>query len=344
MPSWNRYLSQKDGEGIYEMMDFKVHRLAAYFPSQKAIFKSPKKLADTIEKEDFDILHLYGLGTFSTLMVLYFSLKRKKRFPAIVVSDHTDARTHKREGVHAKFYYFFFGLTLSIFQKQIKKVITFADQSRDLLSKRFSFNKDKFEVIPLGYDQDAYKFKEKLKNTEDKFIIGYAGKIDEKKKVHDLIKAMAKTQCRDEVRLIVVGFTEDNYGKYLVNLARENNIEVEFRPLANQKQLMEFYNYINLAVFPGGISITTIEANGCGTPVLIYKSIQGLESRVENGRGVLFDTEKELVENIENYYSLYTKGEIDYHCIEQETKNSSSWKNIIGSYLKLYIQVNKNGK
>jgi len=339
MSIWDNYISRRDESGHYTFKDYTVHRLKSWFPGGKAIYKSPSKLKQIILDENFDILHLYGLGNFSTLIVLWLKFFNKSKFPPIVISDHTDTRTHSREGLHAELYYKFFAFALKLVGSSIKNVVTFNDVGEQVLSKRFWMSAEKFQIIPLGYDQDKYNFEPEKKNAEPKFVLGYAGKIDAKKRVDFLIESLNESHLIERVKLIVVGLLDDEYGNYLRGVAEKGKLEVEFRPLATKAELADFYNYIDLAVYPGGISITTIEANGCGVPVVIYTSIADLGSRVENGRGKLFSRKEELIECIQYYYEQNNLKQIQNEKIAEVTRNSSSWKHIKNLYLKLYGQA-----
>jgi glycosyltransferase involved in cell wall biosynthesis len=94
-----------------------------------------------------------------------------------------------------------------------------------------------------------------------------------------------------------------------------------------------------LAIYPGGVSITTIEASGCGTPIIIYKSISGLEERVQFGRGKLFETKNELENYINYYYDLYLDNNIDNENISLKTKENFSWEMVSKEYYKLYKEA-----
>lgn len=344
MPMWDKYIKRKDGPGYFEFENYNVFRLKSWFPLQKAIFKSPINLLRIIENQHFDILHLYGLGTFTTLQVLLFSMIRGKNFPPIVISDHSDVRTHKREGWHARLFYLFFAFILRILGSCIKAVITFDIKSEELLKKRLKLKGKIFKIIPLGYDQDIYRFNKSIKNTEQQIVFGYAGKIDAKKRVDVLIKILIDSKIANSSKLIVVGSTDDDYNQSLKKIAANAKVEVEFRPFASKEELSDFYNYIDVAVYPGGISITTIEANGCGTPVILYKSIPNLESRIENGRGVLFETEQELERALYHYYRLYQNSDIDNKSIEMATREKYSWNKIKSQYKDIYQKNILNGK
>lgn len=334
---WKKYLKNYDTSGYYKYKDFEVHRLKAFFPGEKAIIKEVGKLYNLLLNSKLDILHLYGLGNFTTIMVLWILKFKGKNTPPVVISDHTDTRTHRREGIFAEAYYLFFKIQLKFLHTKIFKVITFNKVGIEVLTKRFGISQSKFKIIPLGYDQDTYYYRPELKNKEEKMVIGYAGKIESKKRVDYLMNVINSMDLADSVKLIIVGMKDDDsYCNHLRDLADQLQIEVEFRPFATSEELAEFYNYIDLAVYPGGISITTIEASGCGVPVVIYESIKDLDERVEKGRGKLFKTADELKSHLQFYFNQYKEKKIGNRHIEEVTKNVSSWKHIKDQYINIY--------
>jgi glycosyltransferase involved in cell wall biosynthesis len=338
LKSWNRYVKTKDKTGYRKFEHFDVYRLSAFFPFEKVIFKNWVLFYKHIFRSHYDVIHLLGVGTFTTLITLLLSyFCKSSNLPLIIVSDHTDARTSAKDGRLADFYHVFFKWMYKLFGHRIKWVVSFGEAGAAVLKKRYKIQNEKIRIIPLGFDSDNYKYIPELKNKEDNLVIGFAGKIDEKKRVDFLLKAIDKSKNKDSIRLIIVG-AEDGlpYIEYLKKLAKDFKLSVEFRPFASSAELCKFYNFIDLAIYPGGISITTIEANGCGTPVVIYRSIEGLECRVENNRGFLFSTSEELVEHINSFFSAGEKISINYQSIADVTASSTSWKSISNDYLKIY--------
>ena len=336
--SWEKYLKTKNTMGTYEYDFFKVIRLAAYFPLEKVIFKNLFKLNRLLFRSGFDILHLYGLGNISTLQVLFLAALKGKNAPPIIISDHTSPETHIRGGISSKIYKFIVKIMLWFVKFKIEKIISFSNIGVDLLAKNFNISKDRFEVIPLGYNQNRFQYTPQKKKKHEKFIIGYAGKINAKKRIDVLINTLNDiNDLHDKIKLIIVGIdSKDLYCNSLQELAKETNVAIEFRPFANSDELALFYNEIDLAIYPGSISITTIEANGCGVPVIIYKSIEDLQKRVENGRGRLFETPKELKAHILDYFEMFNSNKIHREKIAQETSTSSSWFSIKDRYLEIF--------
>ena len=334
---WKKYLKNYQKQGTYTTDYFKIIRLAAFFPLEKVIFKNWFKLYGILFNSKFDIFHLYGLGNLSSILVLFLATLKGKSSPPIIISDHTNPITHKRDGAFSRVYYFFMRMFIAIFKSKIEKIITFSEVGTDILSKRFNLPKKFFTSIPLGYDHDRYKYIPKIKNSNHKFVIGFAGKIDQKKRIDFLIETLSEIDLIDKIKLIIVGIKKnDDYCTYIESLGDNSNLEIEFRPFLETYKLAEFYNFVDLVIYPGSISITTIEANGCGTPVIIYKSIDKLESRVEDGRGLLFSTKNELLDSIKFYYNLYISKKISNNSIYEVTKKKYAWSVIKDDYLKIY--------
>mgnify|MGYP006426838721 CR=1 FL=1 len=340
LSSWDKYLKTKLPAGHYKRDYYSVVRLSAFAPLEKVIYRNPFTLWRLLFGSGFDVLHLNAVGSFSTLMVLWMVRLKGKYAPPVVISDHSDTRTHSREGRFANLYYAFFKWHLSYLQKHIKCIVTFGEIGIKVLSTRFDLPVDFFQPIPLGYNQDVYHYQPDVKNQEEKLVIGYAGKIARNKRVDYLIRLLETFHLKNNLRLEIVGVKDgDTYCEELRQQAQDANLEITLKPFATSAELATFYNYIDLAIYPGGISITTIEASGCGTPVIIYRSIEGLESRVEKGRGVLFSNDEELKAALQTYLELYQQQGFDNARISQVTQATSSWRTIKNEYLTLYHSV-----
>ena len=128
----------------------------------------------------------------------------------------------------------------------------------------------------------------------------------------------------------------------LIALAETHNVRTEFLPLLNPTELADLYAKADLAVFPGSISITTLEANGCGLPVIVYESIEGLQDRVSDGRGELFSTDDELVSALKKYHQQKATQGIDHVSIKTMSMKYS-WENIAKIYGEDYLAIQKHG-
>lgn len=342
--TWKKYLDKTEKAGEYKYDNYNLIRLKSIFPVEKAFFIELNKLKKILYDDKYDVFHLYGLGTFSTLIILcILKMNGFKNIPPIIISDHSDTRTNKYSGIFAKLYHYFFSLFLGLYKDKISKVIVFDTVGVKILSKKYNLQENKFKIIPLGFDQDNFFFDIDKKNKSDKFIIGYAGKIEPSKRIDFLFSIIESMPIKENIKVIIVGIREDKYSNELKKIASNVSFEIEFKPIMQPFDLNLFYNYVDLCVFPGGISITTIEASACGTPVIIYESIENLEIRVSNNRGKLFKKGEELFDYINYYFELYKNKNINNESIAEFTKENFAWESIKNEYLET-IKYVKNEK
>ncbi len=322
------------GESYYN--NSKVIRLKSIDLMNKFIPTELRKLYKTVNS-GFDVIHIFGISNTITFMVL-FSLLFNKQKPLVVINDHGHPDDDRKD-LPSKIYYGVFKYLFKSFLPMIKKIYVPNTTTYNYLKKRYDVNGNNFEIIPLGYNSEIYNFKDN-KNTDTRLIIGFAGKIEPLKKIEKLLKIL-KYFDKSEVLCIIVGISSKqltDYQNNLIELSKKLDLQnIEFKPFLNtSKDLAIFYNYIDIAVFPGGISITTTEASGCGTPIILYNSMEGIEDRVEGQRGILFDTEEELREYISHYIELKKKKLIANEEIEKET-HKYSWEELSEVYLKKYM-------
>lgn len=90
-----KYITTFKGKGFYKYDHFNVYRIKSMLLFEKTIFINIKKINRLLFKSNFDVLHLYGVATFSSLLVLWLYALNKSKTP-IIISDHTDTRTHVR--------------------------------------------------------------------------------------------------------------------------------------------------------------------------------------------------------------------------------------------------------
>lgn len=272
------------GEDRYNGL--KVIRLKSFeFMGKQFIFEV-RKMYKEIKNGDYDVIHIFGISNPISVLCL-FLVKFSGRKIRIYFNDHSNPEL-KSQSLVGRIYYKFNIYMFNLFKKNISKVFTPNIASYKLIKNRYNLSDDKIDIIPLGYDSSVFYYSGK-KNIEKKLILGFAGKLLSNKKIELLIEVLSEI---DDIAIVceVVGLYDEpsEYQKSLINYAKEKNVSMNFKPLIKDPvKLAEYYNYIDVAVFPGSISITTLEATGCGTPIILFESIEGLEDRVENDRGIL---------------------------------------------------------
>ncbi len=315
----------------------KIIRLKSFQFMGKPFIFEVRKMYKEIKNGNYDIIHIFGISNPISILCLILVKLSAKNIP-IFFNDHSNPDL-KNQSLIGKIYYKFNIYMFNLFRKNISKVFTPNIASYKLVKNRYNLNYDKISVIPLGYDSEIFYYSDK-KNAEKSLVLGFAGKLLANKRIELLIDVLSEINDPDIVCEVIGLYDEpDDYQNSLIRYAKEKNVVMSFKPLIKDPmKLAQYYNYIDVAIFPGSISITTLEATGCGTPIILYESIEGLEDRVQNGRGILFKEKIELVDAIKSFKNKKNNNLIDNKMIE---KNSIifSWNEISKKYLDFYNKV-----
>ena len=144
-----------------------------------------KNLLSTIKKEkithvflDMDIISLQSIiliifSYFLNYKICYFSNENN-----IIDEKHFFKKKIK---------VFFFRMIKFFFKSQIFKIFCYTKQIKESLD--YCGLKEKTTIIPLGFDNKKFNRSFRAQNNQ-KFMISYFGKIEPKKGVHTLIKAL----------------------------------------------------------------------------------------------------------------------------------------------------------
>lgn len=206
-------------------------------------------------------------------------------------------------------------LEMNLMPRIYKKfpIVTVSPSSQKEIRKLFPKNK-----IDLVYNaiSSSYKPSTKSKNPEIVFV----GRLRKYKSIDVLLRAVALLDKNVTVNIIGRGDDEARLKKISKELRLSN---VVFHGFVSDEKKIKLIQRAWLAVNPSfveGWSITNIEANACGTPV-IGSDVQGIrDSIVEGKTGFLFQygNEKELSEKINRL--LENKKEL-----QKMSKESIAW-------------------
>ncbi len=143
--------------------------------------------------------------------------------------------------------------------------------------------------------------KKKLKISENKKIIFYAGRLSENKGIDRTIKTIKNI---DNVVFLIAGRKRDYYSK-LKNLTKKLNLEkeVKFLGFIDNNKLKEYYSITDLVVHPcrvyDSLSRMLLESASYGIP-LIATNVGGNSEIIKNNlNGFLINSDLELKEKIE---------------------------------------------
>lgn len=225
----------------------------------------------------------------------------------------------------------FFALKSFIAKKAIKnsyKIMVPSNYYKNVIINQFDVNSDKIFVYASG-GVDLKEFYYKPVKNEEKFILGFVGRLDEGKGLEYLIESayeLEKYIPNLSIRVAGVGEKEKKYFKMVKDKNLENTIKFEGSVAHNK--LVHFYNGLDLFIFPTerkseSLGLVGLEAMACGVPVIGSK-IGGLEDYLEDKKNGLFfqvGNTKELTQKIFEFYKMSDEDKVKFRNYAIETAN-----------------------
>lgn len=194
--------------------------------------------------------------------------------------------------------------------KNSKHVITISNASKKDIQKSYSIEPSKVSVTHMGYNKSIFKpqTKSKIDQAKSKYkVVGdyiiFVGTLQPRKNISKLLEAHAKIGKKNNLSLVIVGkkgWMYDEIFNKVKNLKLEKSvIFTDFVPDADLPQLISGATAYVLPSLFEGFGIPVIEAQACGTPVVVSNTSSLPE--VVRESGVLVDPEsvESIAEGIE---------------------------------------------
>jgi len=274
---WSKSVLRKMLEEGFEVVS--VPHVAVVNSYHMPSFSGVAYITNFVKEEKPDIIHCQPL--FSPLSLLFISCSRLSRH-RIVGSLITGEPSINSTIANLK-YDFIKTIIERYVKNKVDSFFAISDEWKELLTQLFNIPNQKIVVIPLGADPKLFEFDEKAR-TKVRNMLGlpaedivavYSGKIIQKKELHVLVEAIAPLIRQNRnVKLLIVGKGESIYTKYLKDLCLNLKIsnDVIFHPWVHRTRLGDIYSASDIAVWPGGPSISIVEAASVGLPIILKRS------------------------------------------------------------------------
>jgi len=182
-----------------------------------------------------------------------------------------------------------------------------------------SQNKNKVEIVYNGIKLDRFinyschseriNFLAQFKINEGEIIILFSGRLQESKGIKILIETFLEISASYNIKLIVIGSSEfkdskkNKFIKELEKLSSEAVDKIIFTGYIDHSEIHKIYSLADFAVIPSlapeALSLTSIEAQASGLPVIITDS-GGLPETINIKSGIIIKRGPNMKNELKN--------------------------------------------
>ena len=213
-----------------------------------------------------------------------------------------------------------------------KKIIYCSERSIEFHEKKHAYSKNKTVLIYNGYDHKNYfsskrlrmNFRKRYKIKKTQIVLGYAGRYAKQKNIPSLLLAFSKVVKKyKNIYLFMAGKDINLDNKELVNHIKKIEIKNKVIFLNEQKNLLEFYNGIDLLTltslsesFPNVVP----ESMLCSTPVL--SSNAGCSKKIINNCGFVMKNNnvQSIFRNLDKVIQLRVNNKKNWKILKKKTR------------------------
>ncbi|MGC8543497.1 MAG: glycosyltransferase family 4 protein [Vulcanisaeta sp.] len=222
------------------------------------------KFIRLVKEFDPDVVHVHNVGSLITPTTIMLA-KNLNLIKRVVLTPH-----HHEEGSRAdtRAMWLIYKPVLRRIIQNVYRIHTVSNFERALVLRDFGVDS---VVIPNGVSEDVYNVR---REDPDDFIVTYAGRVEDYKRVDLAVKVVAKAQkmINERIRFKVIG-NGPAMGR-VKRIAKELGVELihmDFLPRTEYlRELSRSTVFINLSRYEA-FSIVTAEALALGVPVIVAK-------------------------------------------------------------------------
>ena len=245
---------------------------------------------------------------------------------------------------------FLYTTFLRLFQSKVDLFIAVSKATKKKLMQNAGIKEDKIQVLYNFVDLNKFNRtnicfdreneRKKLGIKKDEFVVGFAGRLVERKGWRIYLKAFAILSKEISAKAIIIGNGKNR--ETMLARIRDLRIKEKVTYLGFVSDVRSFYVLLDCFIVPSywePMGITELEAQAMGIPV-IASDVGGLNEIIENGKnGLLFKSkeDKDLAIKIKLIYR--DKG-LRNHTIGNGLKNAKKYS--LDSYLNSIKEVYLN--
>lgn len=248
-----------------------------------------KKIKEIVQKYNIDIIE----SSEARFEGFWYYLFNKK--PKLVIKLHTpESVALKLDNVYPGFDYKVSSILEEWWIARADKVISLTQAVKELTSSHFNIKLSDSPIVSNPIDINFFKPKASDANSNNDFIVLYAGRLEFRKGVHVLMRAIPIVLSKfRETKFIFIG-KDSGMNSYLLRKIKQLGCSdnVSMIEGVSRNRLREFYQNSSICVLPSlweNHPYVCLEAMACGKPV-IATNIGGFPEIIQNGfNGILID-------------------------------------------------------
>ncbi len=276
----------------------KIHRLNTFWGETQKSNLWLTGLLKKINDINPDVIYVHVIESYSAIRVILNTLFKLKKIK-VFTDTHTLYNQFKK-GIAFKVQLLFLKTIISkIITKKNIMVFATTPENQQILLNDYKIPSNYVDFLPIGTDSSQFYFKaedrnlirQKLEIPPNDIALIYTGKINERKKPHLILSAVDKIKDGIKVNLhiIFVGPKIEPYFSsnfQLDSFHSIDNIKIRFIEPVDSSILFKYYSIADFAVFPKENTLSALDAQACGIPV-IMESDSTNNKRLEKG-GLLY--------------------------------------------------------
>lgn len=221
--------------------------------------------------DNFDIIHdnqslSYGIWALSkekpTIATIHHPITVDRKIAINSVTSLWKKFKHYR-------WYSFIGMQKRV-ARQLKKIITVSDFSRDDIISEFDLKEDRFTVVPNGIDTNIFYPIPEIKREPDRIIVTNSADTA-LKGLYYLLQAVHEISKKRKIKLTVIGTPKQNGGiEKLIEKLQIADL-IDFTGRISDEEFVKQYAKASIAVVPSvyeGFGLPVGEAMASGIPVI----------------------------------------------------------------------------
>lgn len=234
-----------------------------------------------LKNENPDIIFIHDFSFMDIGKIIKYASKHKQI--KIFVDCHTDYINSAQTWISKNiFHHLIWRYYAKILSPHVEKFYGVTPLRCDFLRDAYKIDPKKIELLVMGVDDELLENKERtlikqkystaLKIDDSDFIIVTGGKIDEKKNIHLVMKAV-NDLAQKNVKLVIFGTIAPEMKTLFESLiVSESIIYVGW---LNSDDILDYLIFADLIIFPGTHSVLWEQAVGVGTPC-VFKYWEGM--------------------------------------------------------------------